>query len=477
MGFVERGSNVTFEFDPSDNYEVRSIIVDGVELSKSQISGAIAWGYELENIESHHTIHVVFALIQYNVIINQSDHGTIYPQGNQKVNIGSDLLIVIQPEQKYILSSLLVNGQEVINKVVDNKYRILDIKQNYVITAVFDIMKFTIEVVDCINGSISPSGTIKVAYGGSQTFNFQADEGYRVKNVKVNNENKGASSSYTFNNVTENYVLEVEFERLSYTIRINSGANGHVLINGDSTVLHGDSRTIDLIASTGYYVSYIQVNNERWKNTNQIVLENIRQDYIIQVGFANQFYIKTEILTGKNMGTITDSKYVKFGDNHRIDITANEGYQIKSVSVDGEIVGTSNYYVFNNVDYSHNIAVEFEKIQYNIVINSSGQGKINTNDTTFVVDYGGSLSFETIPDRHWYVYKVIINEQEIPVTSSKIDLVDIHDNMEIYIIFAERQNKFMGVDVSKVAIVAVFAVLMLFVVVIVIKIHKSQRKL
>ncbi len=66
------------------------------------------------------------------------------------------------------------------------------------------------------NGSVSPTGQIRVKEGESQTFCFTPNQGYRVRQVLVDGYDAGAPSSYTFSNVRSAHQLQVLFERIPY---------------------------------------------------------------------------------------------------------------------------------------------------------------------------------------------------------------------------------------------------------------------
>ena len=52
------------------------------------------------------------------------------------------------------------------------------------------------------NGTITPSGQVKVLNGTNQTFTFTPNTGYTVADVKVDGVSVGIRYSYTFTNVT-----------------------------------------------------------------------------------------------------------------------------------------------------------------------------------------------------------------------------------------------------------------------------------
>lgn len=63
-------------------------------------------------------------------------------------------------------------------------------------------------------GDINESGDVTVRAGDDKTFTFAALEGYRVKDVIVDGVNKGAMDSYTFEKVSTNHSIRVEFEKI-----------------------------------------------------------------------------------------------------------------------------------------------------------------------------------------------------------------------------------------------------------------------
>ena len=63
--------------------------------------------------------------------------------------------------------------------------------------------------------TLSPSGSVDVTFGGSQTFTFTADPGFHVADVQVDGQSMGTFKSYTFTNVEENHTLAVIFSEKS----------------------------------------------------------------------------------------------------------------------------------------------------------------------------------------------------------------------------------------------------------------------
>jgi hypothetical protein len=86
-----------------------------------------------------------------------------------------------------------------------------NVTANHTIAASFAIDTFTITASAGAHGSISPSGSVPVNYGGSQTFNINPDVNYNIKKVLVDGISVGPVSSYTFNDIIEDHTITASF--------------------------------------------------------------------------------------------------------------------------------------------------------------------------------------------------------------------------------------------------------------------------
>lgn len=83
------------------------------------------------------------------------------------------------------------------------------------------------------------------------------------------------------------------------------------------------------------------------------------EDAEVKANFAiNPYEIKA---TAGTNGTITASARLNAGDSKTFTMTANDGYGVKDVKVDGTSVGPVTSYTFENVNENHTIEVVFDK--------------------------------------------------------------------------------------------------------------------
>ena len=74
------------------------------------------------------------------------------------------------------------------------------------------ITTYTITTSATANGIITPSGSVLVNSGESQTFIFTPNYRYHVSDVKADGSSVGSSGTYTFNNVTSGHTISAIFE-------------------------------------------------------------------------------------------------------------------------------------------------------------------------------------------------------------------------------------------------------------------------
>jgi mannan endo-1,4-beta-mannosidase len=282
---------------------------------------------------------------------------------------------------------------------------------------------FTFTASTGANGSISPSGIVSVAQGGSQTFTITPNAGYIVSSVIVDGTGVGPLTAYTFSNVQASHIISATFvvspggalnlaqgktatasSIESSTFAASLAADGQAGSRWSSAYIDPSWIAVDLGSAlafnrvvlkweTAYGKAYqIQVSsdNQTWvpvysQSNGSGGVETIRfatttARYIRMYGTTRgtqwgyslwefEVYndatppITTKTITasaGAN-GNITPSGSVTVnqGANQTFTITPNSGYVVNAVSVDGSRVGAVTSYTFVNVQAAHSISATF----------------------------------------------------------------------------------------------------------------------
>ena len=123
----------------------------------------------------------------------------------------------------------------------------VSVKANY---EAIPVTGYTITATAGANGSISPSGAVRVAAGGSQTFTISLSSGYVIDTLKVDGLEVTATTSYTFSEVNSNHTIEVNFKRESQTPDVPDETAPSITTQpGNATVKVGETATFTIAAS------------------------------------------------------------------------------------------------------------------------------------------------------------------------------------------------------------------------------------
>ncbi len=137
------------------------------------------------------------------------------------------------------------------------------------------------------NGTISPSGIVNVAAGGSQTFNVDAAPGYSVSSVVVDGVDQGPICTYTFGNVTAGHTIAAAFATPGrFTITASAGAGGAISPSGAVNVASGGTQTFTITPASGYSLSLVTVDGISKGALPTYTFSNVMANHTISAAFA-----------------------------------------------------------------------------------------------------------------------------------------------------------------------------------------------
>jgi hypothetical protein len=255
---------------------------------------------------------------------------------------------------------------------------------NTTVTAAFSFKTYTITASAGSNGTISPSGSVNVNYGVSQTYAITPATGFNVANVLVDGVSVGAPTSYAFSSVTANHTISATFSAKTsadgYSLSISNIGDGQGNVSnnpagktfkkGTKVTLTASPNSNSIFSGWGGACSGKPSTCTVTMNSNQTVTAS----------FSLKKYSITA-LSGPN-GFITPDGVttVSYGTNQTYNITAASGYQISGVKVDGAAVGAVSSYSFQNIKADHQISASFTNKSNNspthsLNISKKGSGK------------------------------------------------------------------------------------------------------
>lgn len=271
---------------------------------------------------------------------------------------------------------------------------------------------YTITISSTGAGTVSPTGTQTVYKGASLTITATPGAGSQLKSFKVDGANK--SNPYTLTNIQANHRVEVEFEAIPVTTHIITatvGANGSISPSGRVSVNDGASQNFTIAADTGYRIKDVKVDGASVGTVSSYQFDNVTADHTISAEFeVIPPTSKVIHATAGANGSIAPGGdvSVNIGANQTFTITADTGYEIEDVEVDGASQGAISTYTFTNVQEDHTIEATFKEIPvvvetYTVVVTDntssslSGYGTISPAAGTHTVNVGTATTVTATP--------------------------------------------------------------------------------
>ena len=190
-----------------------------------------------------------------------------------------------------------------------------------------------------------------------------------ISDIEVDGQSVGSENSYSFTNVTSDHTISATFEIIpagEVVIVVNADTEGgSVSPTGTQTITEGEDFTFTVTPDACYEIGIVTVNGNEVSldENNSYTIANVTEPQSINATFNRLSYIITA--SASEGGTITPSGNVEVncGENKEFVITANEGYEIENVVVDGQSQGAITSYTFENVtEAGHSIEATFNEI-------------------------------------------------------------------------------------------------------------------
>lgn len=153
-----------------------------------------------------------------NCMLQFTTNGSIWTNSNWVIN-PSYPYSKAAGGKTYTFSGPAINGilgARIVGQVrtTDTSYHWI-VKEVQVMASTGAVTSFAVTANAGVNGSISPSGTVSVAQGNSQSFTITPASGFAIATVMVDGLDQGAIGSYTFLNVQANHSISATFKPLS----------------------------------------------------------------------------------------------------------------------------------------------------------------------------------------------------------------------------------------------------------------------
>ena len=375
---------------------------------------------------------VVVETVTLTVVKNGNGNGTVKINGAEvttdTVEVNKDEIVKIEvaaADDATIFKSLMINGTEV--EVKEFAYEAA-FSEDATIEAKF-ITDYTVSVVatPAEGGTVNPNGDTVVKAGESLDISITANEGYAIGGIMVGNTPVAVDNTQAMTITVaeeQNVTVSVVFVRV-YTVTVKCSDNGAIEIGGEKvekegTVVIKESETgfeVKATPNTGYRVSEVKIDGEA---QNTIKGDNdegysatlaATKDYQIEVTFAPNVY---KITTGTyEGGTVTaEPATVEYNGKATVKVTPKEGYEVKSVTVNGvewEVKNSAGFdFELTDIVENKDVVVEFAKKTYTVTIKVDPETSGTATASTTHPEHGSSVTVTIIPGTIYTVDTVTV---------------------------------------------------------------------
>ena len=330
------------------------------------------------------------------------------------MNNGATQTFAIAPNTGCHIANVTVDGASV-GAVAG--YTFSNVAANHTIAATFALNTFTITATAGANGAISPSGTVAVVGGATQTFTIAPNTGCTIASVTVDGTSVGAVASYTFSNVTANHTIAATFTMNTFTIASTAGPNGAISPSGTVTVAGGATQTFSIAPNTGCTIASVTVDGTSVGAVASYTFPNVTANHTIAATFTlNTFTVAST--AGPN-GAISPSGAVTVngGASRSFTIAPNTAWHIASVMVDGVSVGAVAGYMFYNISANHTIAATFALNTFTITATAGANGAISPSGAV-TVNIGATKTFTIAPNTGYSIAAVTVDGVSVGAVAS-----------------------------------------------------------
>lgn len=210
------------------------------------------------------------------------------------------------------------------------------------------------------HGSLSPE-TQTVANGADATIQIIPDAGYVIDTIQDNGILQVIAAPYVIHNVLRNHEVTVTFRADRYTVRaMVPEGNGSVSPEIQAIAQGGDA-SVTITPNQGYEIESIHDNGVLQPIANPYMIQNVTADHTVSVRFRTARYTVSAGVSGGHGSVSPATQEVEHGDSASITISPDAGYEIASISDNGEARGSSSPYIIQNVTEDHLVSVSLKR--------------------------------------------------------------------------------------------------------------------
>lgn len=324
-----------------NNYEIVSVLLDGVEKKNELVDGNLT----IANIQGAHTVAATFQKINLDVTLVAGEGGSLTvgdktaTVGQNKTAVitrGQNVQLTVTPDADYDFTSLK-KGDVVLyySPRTGGNFTYENLQDEPTFTATFSIKPMVNITASATNGTATVSAA-QVRRDRNATVTLTPNEGHYLSAVTVNGKDAMAdvdNNVLTLSNIQVDQEVAVTFTKYVYNVTAARAEHGTVSIT-DPTVEWGGSTTANITPDPGYMLDYVTINHSNASFNcvgNVMNIFDIKADTEVRAVFRILSYRVN--ITGD--GVTVDNDYPQYGEVVTITVAEDPDRRLVSLQVNG----------------------------------------------------------------------------------------------------------------------------------------------
>ena len=415
-------AEVTLSIELGRGYTLVGFVVmrDGTAVTLNKVSDT-SYKFNMPNGDVTVTAETEKVDYALSATVSGGVGGTVTIDGGKTTaTYGEEVTLTIAPTRGYRLKTISGNdGAITCTKVNDTSYKFTMTDATVAITAEFEKIPYNID--STVSGGVGGTVTVQetAVFGTVVTVTLSPATGCRLKTITVNDgdvtSTKVDDTTYTFTMPTSDVTVEVEYEKIPYTLTLNVGDNGTANITDNKTsATYGETITVTVTPEADFILSGISVNSGAVTvtsvNATTYTFTMPNGNVTVNVTFAHEPYsITYGTVVG---GTVTVAETAIEGTEVTVTLTPSIGYHVDGISVNSGAVTVTTVntttYKFTMPASDVTIAVTFAQTDYTVTVTVSGGHGTATPDK-MTANYGETITITTSPESGYIVDTIKLN--------------------------------------------------------------------
>jgi len=425
---VTQGGTASITITPGSGYHTATITDNGTSMS-------ISSPYVITNVTADHTVVVTFADTNYMVAATVAGgHGTVSPT-SQLVPSAGNATVNINPEPGYHILSITDNSTP---QTISSPYQLAGVLQDHSVVVSFEPNNYSVEAsVAGPGGTVDPASQ-GVVSGGTAAVNIHPATGYHIEAIIDGGQFQPISNPFVITNVTVDHDVVVVFDTDEFDVNATV-AGGHGAVNPTTQkTQYGQIANIDITPDPGYRAAAIVDNGTPVSVVDPYVIDNVTGNHNVVVTFAvNQYDVDASVDGGH--GSVSPAgQTATSGGTAAIDITANTGYHIETITDNGEFAEVSSIYIIKNITADHDVVVAFAINEYtaNATV-AGGNGLVDPAQQR--ITYGDTAAIDLLPDTGYHPASIVDNGSHMAATNPYF-IDDTTENHHVTVAYSYDQS-------------------------------------